>query len=79
MFGVTEMTIYRIQSGEIWGSKGNHLPYQKKPITKLDDDTVKKIRKRLQEKNGLQAAIAKEFGVSPNVIYRIKNELSYNN
>ena len=79
MFGVTEMTIYRIQSGEIWGSKGNHLPYQKKPIAKLDNDTVKKIRKRLQDKNGVQAAIAKEFGVSPTVIYRIKNELTYNN
>lgn len=79
MYGVAPMTIYRIQSGEIWGTKGAHVAYEKKLTLKLDEATIKKIRNKLQQKGAVQVNIAKEFGLSPAVISRLKNGKTYKN
>lgn len=79
MYGVTPMTIYRIQSGEIWGTKGTHVTYKKKLNPKLEEATIKKIKNKLQQKGAVQANIAKEFGLSATAISRLKNDKTYKN
>ena len=79
MYGVTPMTIYRIQSGEIWGTKGTHVTYERKSYAKLDEATIKKIRSKLKQNGAVQANIAKEFGLSPTLISRLKNGKTYKN
>ena len=78
MYGVAPMTIYRIQSGEIWGTKGNHISYQKKLKSKLDEATIKNIRNKLQQQGAVQATIAKQYGLTPTIISRLKNGKTYN-
>ena len=78
MYGVSPMTIYRIQSGEIWGTKGNHITYQRKMKSKIDEATIKKIRSKLQKDGAVQATIAKEYGLTPTIISRLKNGKTYN-
>ena len=78
MYGVAPMTIYRIQSGEIWGTKGNHVIYERKLKTKLDEATIKKIKNKLQQEGAVQATIAKEYGLTPTIISRLKNGKTYN-
>ena len=77
MFNIAPMTVYRIQNGEIWGDKGNPLPYQKKTPVRLPDKTIREIKKKLSKTNLVQAGIAKEYGISPTVISRIKKGLTY--
>lgn len=77
MFNTTHMTIYRIQSGENWGNKGNHIPYERKEAAKLSDKTIREIRKKLAKKNAMQVTIAREYGVSTTIINRIKKGLTY--
>lgn len=77
MYGIAPMTVYRIQSGEIWSTKGNHVTYKKKPMSLLDKATVTAIKQKLNQKNILQAEIAKEFGLTATIISRIKNGKTY--
>ena len=79
MYGVAPMTIYRIQSGEIWGTKGNHVSYEKKLKPTLDKAIIKEIKIKLQKEGAVQINIAKEFGLSPAVISRLKNGKTYKN
>lgn len=77
MYGITPMTLYRIQSGQIWGTKGNHQPYQKKIVVRLDSNILQAIKKKLSKEDAIQSGIAKEFGVSTSVINRIKQGKTY--
>ena len=79
MYGIAPMTLYRIQSGEIWAAKGNPLPYQKKPVIRLDAKSLNDIKIKLLQTNAVQSVIAKEYGVSPTVINRIKQGKTYKN
>ena len=79
MYGIAPMTLYRIQSGEIWATKGNPLPYQKKPVVRLDSKSLNDIKRKLLQTNAVQSVIAKEYGVSPTVINRIKQGKTYKN
>ncbi len=72
MYGVAPMTIYRIQSGEIWGTKGTHVFYEKKLKPTLDEVIINEIKIKLQQEGAVQANIAREYGLTPTVISRLK-------
>lgn len=77
MYNIAPMTLYRIQRGEIWGDKGNPIPYEKKEVVKLPNKTVAEIKKKLSKKNAVQSVIAAEYGLSPTIVNRIKKGLTY--
>ncbi len=76
-YQVSTMTIYRIQNGENWGSKGVQLNYTKKISNQLPKEKVITIKKLLYAKKLSQKLIAEKIGVSEAVISRIKNGKSY--
>jgi DNA invertase Pin-like site-specific DNA recombinase len=78
-FGISEMTLYRIQNGDLWGNKGTGAVVEKSVQKILSDDVVKMIKKMLKEGKHSQAQIAKNIGISETVISRIKQMKTYAN
>ena len=76
-FGISEMTLYRIQNGDLWGNKGTGATYVKTEPKKLADDVVSMIKKMLLEAKHSQADIARTTGISETVISRIKKNKTY--
>lgn len=76
-FGISEMTLYRIQNGDLWGNKGTGAVKEKSAPKLLADDVVKMIKKMLKEGKHSQAEIARITGISETVISRIKQGKTY--
>jgi|GEM_PF-1923780 len=76
-FDISEMTLYRIQNGDLWGNKGTPMTYQKKEPANLDDSKVIAIKKALAKSDMSQKAIAEKFSVGESVVSRIKKGKTY--
>ena len=82
VYHVTQSTIGSIVRGERWSHlptsrrpskrKSGKLAGEANPMAKLSDKDVAEIRRRI-EAGGVQAEIAREFGVSPAIISNIKH------
>ncbi len=79
-FGISEMSLYRIQNGVMWGQKGTQLEYNKKEVPDLlSEEKVKAIKEMLRDKQMTQKQIAAHFQLSESVISRIKSGKTYRN
>jgi len=76
-YNVTTMTIYRIQNGENWGSKGTPINYTKKVQNLLPAVKVIAIKKLLAKQKMTQKAIAEKYGTTEVVVCRIKKGKTY--
>ena len=76
-YNISEMTLYRIQNGDLWGSKGTPIDYVKKELNLLPDKTVIEIKKLLLKKKLSQKAIAAKYGLTETIISRIKQGKTY--
>jgi len=79
-FGISEMSLYRIQNGEMWGTKGTPLEYTKKKATNiLTPEKVLGIKTDLATKELNQKQMAVKWNVSESVVSRIKKGHTYKN
>lgn len=79
-FGISEMSLYRIQNGVMWGQKGTQLEYHKKEVPDLlSDEKVMAIKQMLRDNQMSQKGIALHFKLSESVISRIKSGKTYKN
>ena len=74
-YGITEMNVFRIQNGDIWGHLGPVIK-QKEPPKKISESNIIEIKKLLSK--GVRGEeIAKRFSLRPETISRIKNGKYY--